>query len=74
VAIKILNKKKLKAQNMISKLKKEIRIMKMLDHPNIIKLFEVLDIGSEILVVIEYASGGELFDFIQQRERVSSSS
>jgi len=48
--------------------------MKMLDHPNIIKLFEVLDIGSEILVVIEYASGGELFDFIQQRERVSSSS
>lgn len=74
MAIKILNKKKLKAQNMISKLKKEIRIMKMLDHPNIIKLFEVLDIGSEILVVIEYASGGELFDFIQQRERVSSSS
>ena len=39
-------------------------MLKVFDHPNIIKLFEVLDTTTEILVVMEYIDGGELFEII----------
>jgi len=39
VAVKIINKKKMKNKNMISKVKREIKILKFINHPNIIKLY-----------------------------------
>lgn len=68
VAVKIINKKKMKKKNMISKVKREIKILKFINHPNIIKLYEVLDTTNDIFVIMELASKGELYDFIQNNE------
>ena len=43
----------------------------MFNHPHIIKHYEFIDTPSDIFMVIEFASGGELFDLISRRERVS---
>lgn len=44
--------------------------MKLLRHPNIIDVHDVIDDGKKILIITEYASGGELFDYIVQHGRV----
>merc|ERR1719160_91288 len=48
----------------IDRFKQEIAIMKMMDHPNIIKLFESFEDNRNIYLVMELCSGGELFDRI----------
>ena len=57
---------------MLDKIKREIKILKMFSHPHIIKLYEYIDTPSDIFVVLEHASGGELFDMISSKEKVSS--
>lgn len=42
----------------------QVRIMKMLDHPNIVKLFQVIETDKTLYLVMEYASGGEVFDYL----------
>lgn len=42
----------------------QVRIMKMLDHPNIVKLFQVIETEKTLYLVMEYASGGEVFDYL----------
>lgn len=64
VAIKILDKEKIQKQNMGAQIKKEISIMKMVKHPNIVKLYEVLASRTKIFIVLELITGGELFDKI----------
>ena len=43
VAIKVINKKKVRASKMSAKVKREIRLLRFFKHPNIIRLYEVLD-------------------------------
>jgi len=71
VAIKILNREKIKSLDMEEKVKREIRILKMLSHPHIIQLYEVIETTTDVYVVTEVSSGGELFDFIVERGRLS---
>lgn len=71
VAVKILNRQKIHAQQMDEKLKREIRILKMCMHPHIIRLYEVIETEREVYVVTEYSQGGELFDYIVERGRLS---
>lgn len=73
VAVKILNKKKIKQQNVFEKVKREIKVLRHFNHPHIVKHYEFIDTPSDIFMVIEYAAGGELFDYISRRERVSDS-
>ncbi len=43
----------------------EIRIMRHLDHPNIVKLYEVYESLSSIYLVMEWIEGGDLFTYMQ---------
>ncbi|XP_076802249.1 MAP/microtubule affinity-regulating kinase 3-like isoform X2 [Clavelina lepadiformis] len=63
VAIKIIDKKQLNPSS-LQKLFREVRIMKHLDHPNIVKLYEVIENSKQLLLVMEYANGGEVFDYL----------
>ena len=56
---------------MFDKIKREIKVLRLFNHPHIIKHYEFIDTPSDIFMVIEFASGGELFDLISRRERVS---
>ncbi|XP_041108748.1 serine/threonine-protein kinase NIM1-like [Polyodon spathula] len=70
VAIKILDKTKLdqKTQRLLSR---EISSMEMLHHPNVIRLYEVVETLSKLHLVMEYAGGGELFTKISTEGRLS---
>ncbi|XP_069990827.1 MAP/microtubule affinity-regulating kinase 3 isoform X18 [Penaeus vannamei] len=63
VAIKIIDKTQLNPGS-LQKLFREVRIMKILDHPNIVKLFQVIETERTLYLVMEYASGGEVFDYL----------
>ncbi|XP_041448775.1 serine/threonine-protein kinase MARK2 isoform X18 [Drosophila obscura] len=63
VAIKIIDKTQLNPGS-LQKLFREVRIMKMLDHPNIVKLFQVIETEKTLYLIMEYASGGEVFDYL----------
>ncbi|GAU88710.1 hypothetical protein RvY_01351-2 [Ramazzottius varieornatus] len=69
VAIKIIDKTQLNPSS-LQKLFREVRIMKMLDHPNIVKLFQVIDTEKTLYLVMEYASGGEVFDYLVAHGRM----
>lgn len=66
VAVKILNKHKIKDMRMAEKMQREIQILKLLHHPHIIKLYEVIPTATDIFLILEYVAGGELFDYIVQ--------
>jgi len=68
VAIKKITKKDVKN---IPRFKLEIRIMKILDHPNIIKLYEHFEDHKNIYLVMELCTGGELFDRIIEENKMS---
>ncbi|XP_048455675.1 MAP/microtubule affinity-regulating kinase 3a isoform X4 [Rhincodon typus] len=69
VAIKIIDKTQLNPTS-LQKLFREVRIMKCLNHPNIVKLFEVIETEKTLYLVIEYASGGEVFDYLVAHGRM----
>uniref|UniRef100_A0A673IJM8 non-specific serine/threonine protein kinase n=1 Tax=Sinocyclocheilus rhinocerous TaxID=307959 RepID=A0A673IJM8_9TELE len=54
----------------IKNLFREVRIMKVLNHPNIVKLFEVIETDKSLYLVMEYASGGEVFDYLVAHGRM----
>uniref|UniRef100_A0A3B3HYQ6 MAP/microtubule affinity-regulating kinase 3 n=1 Tax=Oryzias latipes TaxID=8090 RepID=A0A3B3HYQ6_ORYLA len=69
VAIKIIDKTQLNPTSM-QKLFREVSVMKMLNHPNIVKLFEVIETEKTLYLVMEYASGGEVFDYLVAHGRM----
>ncbi|KAG6441026.1 hypothetical protein O3G_MSEX001578 [Manduca sexta] len=70
VAIKIIDKSQLDASN-LQKVYREVDIMKRLDHPHIIKLYQVMETKNMIYIVSEYASKGEIFDYIAKYGRMA---
>ncbi|KAK0579462.1 hypothetical protein LWI29_026662 [Acer saccharum] len=70
VAIKILDKEKVLKHKMIGQIKREISTMKLIRHPNVIRMYEVMASKSRIYIVLEFVTGGELFDKIASKGRL----
>uniref|UniRef100_A0A4W4HU48 MAP/microtubule affinity-regulating kinase 3 n=1 Tax=Electrophorus electricus TaxID=8005 RepID=A0A4W4HU48_ELEEL len=69
VAIKIIDKTQLNPTS-LQKLFREVRLMKGLNHPNIVQLFEVIETEKTLYLIMEYASGGEVFDYLVAHGRM----
>lgn len=69
-AIKIINKNQFNPTKLM-KLYREVSVMKLLSHPNIVRLYEVIESSSKIFLVMEYVQGGELYDYIVSKGRLN---
>ncbi|KAK8355614.1 hypothetical protein V6Z12_A05G302300 [Gossypium hirsutum] len=61
VAVKVIDKEKVLKVGMMDQTKREISVMSLVKHPNILELYEVMASKNKIYFVMEYAKGGELF-------------
>ncbi|XP_030974157.1 CBL-interacting serine/threonine-protein kinase 1 [Quercus lobata] len=69
-AVKILDKNKIIHLNISDQIKREIATLKVLKHPNVVRLHEVLASKTKIYMVLEYVTGGELFDRIASKGKL----
>ncbi|XP_073270948.1 CBL-interacting serine/threonine-protein kinase 3-like isoform X1 [Primulina huaijiensis] len=70
VALKILNKDMVLEHKMAEQIKREIATMKLIKHPNVIRLYEVMASKTKIFIIMEFVTGGELFDTIVKHGRM----
>ncbi|XP_061433502.1 5'-AMP-activated protein kinase catalytic subunit alpha-2-like [Lethenteron reissneri] len=70
VAVKILNRQKIRNLDVVSKIKREIQHLKFFRHPHIIKLYQVISTPTDFFMVMEFVPGGELFEYICRNGRV----
>ena len=70
VAIKILDKEKIVKESDKTRLEREIRIMKIMYHNNIVHLYNVIENSKELYLIMEYISGKELFDYIINKKHL----
>ncbi|KAJ3339641.1 MAP/microtubule affinity-regulating kinase 3 [Gonapodya sp. JEL0774] len=70
VAVKLFDKTQITKPSQVKRLKREVRLLKLLNHPHIIKLYEVGETEDRVILIMEYVAGGELFDYIVAAEKV----
>jgi calcium-dependent protein kinase len=71
-AVKVLQKRKFyMRQESVDKFMAEVSILKTMDHPNILRIFEFYEDEDSFYLVTEYLTGGELFDFIIQKKQLN---
>lgn len=70
VAVKILEKDRIAEVADVERVAREIHILKMLRHPNIIQLYEIIETPKQLYLIMEFCSGGELFDYIVAHTKV----
>ncbi|XP_022575191.2 CBL-interacting serine/threonine-protein kinase 17 isoform X1 [Brassica napus] len=70
-AVKIIDKSRISRLNVSLQIKREIRTLKVLKHPNVVRLHEVLASKTNIYMVLEYVTGGDLFDRIVCEGKIS---
>ncbi|KAJ6337673.1 hypothetical protein OIU76_007367 [Salix suchowensis] len=71
VAMKILDRSTIIKHKMVDQIKREISIMKLVRHPYVVRLHEVLASRTKIYIILEFITGGELFDKIVHHGRLS---
>lgn len=70
MACKVLLKSKMVDNADIERVSREIHILKLVQHPQIAKLYEIIETPTCLMLIMEFASGGELFDFIVENTYV----
>ncbi|KAJ4833219.1 CBL-interacting serine/threonine-protein kinase 8 [Turnera subulata] len=71
VAMKVLDRTTIIKHKMVDQIKREISIMKLVRHPYVVRLHEVLASRTKIYIILEFITGGELFDKIVHHGRLS---
>uniref|UniRef100_A0A8R1TUI5 non-specific serine/threonine protein kinase n=1 Tax=Onchocerca volvulus TaxID=6282 RepID=A0A8R1TUI5_ONCVO len=72
VAIKIIDKFRIKKED-LPRVKTELDALMLLSHQNICRLYQCIDTPVKFFIVMEYCSGGEMFDYIVKKERLEES-
>ncbi len=62
--MKILLKEKMIDNADVERVSREIHILKIVQHPHVVQLYEIIETKRSLFLIMEYASNGELFDFI----------
>ena len=70
VAIKILEKSNINDNEELDRILKEIKYLKLFEHINIIQIYEMIETEQYYFIIMEYVSGGELFNYIVKKERI----
>ena len=70
VAVKILEKSKITDIADVERVSREIHILKIVRHPHVVQLYEIIETPKKLYLIMEYASGGELFDYIVKFQKV----
>ncbi|KAK1865321.1 hypothetical protein I4F81_007854 [Pyropia yezoensis] len=70
-AVKVMAKSRISTASLTMQVRREVAVMKALRHKNIVRLYEVLTSSKHIYLVMELVTGGELFDIISDRGRLS---
>ncbi|KAK8461134.1 hypothetical protein SEVIR_2G451500v4 [Setaria viridis] len=70
VAIKIIDKAKVKKHKLFEQIRREICTMKLIQHPNVVRLYEVMGSRAKIYIVLEFVMGGELHDIVATSGRL----
>lgn len=73
VAIKWIRKEKIRVEQDLIHIRREIEIMSSLAHPHIINIYEVFENKEKMVIVMEYASKGDLYDYICEKQSISES-
>ena len=63
----MIDKLKLDAATRVQMLQ-EVQLMKLVQHPNVVRLYEVIDTATKLYLVLEYADGGDMYDHIMKHE------
>ncbi|OXB74054.1 UNVERIFIED_CONTAM: hypothetical protein H355_003117 [Colinus virginianus] len=67
VAVKVIDKSKLEGEA-AGQLLQEVRCMKLVQHPNVVRLYEVIDTHAKLYLILELGDGGDMFDHIMRHE------
>ncbi|KPI98003.1 NUAK family SNF1-like kinase 1 [Papilio xuthus] len=68
VAIKTIKKCKIESEADLVRIRREVQIMSSVRHPNIVHIYEVFENSEKMILVMEYCSGGELYDYLSQKK------
>ena len=70
VAIKILDKSKITDVNDVERVSREIHILKIVRHPHLIQLYEIIETPRKLFLIMENCCNGELFSYITSKNRL----
>lgn len=71
VAIKVISKSSIKDSKAKARVEQELRLLPLLDHPHIVKVYQVVEDEDHYMIIMEHLTGGELFQYIVKKRRVN---
>ena len=70
-AVKLIDKTSLKNETDRKRVGREIRVLKKLNHRNVVRLFDVVETAKKIFCVMEYAAGGSVLDYVRSKRSLT---
>merc|ERR1719449_518821 len=70
VAVKVLEKERIVEVADVERVAREVYILKLIRHQHVVQLYEIIETSRQLYLIMEYASGGELFDYIVNNGRI----